>query len=199
MGNEITVKLTTSIKELCDMLKSKDFKVRARYLVDDTYFIPKSLNIEGVTPRDILKKAVLLRDITEYLPSKKEIKKFTFKRKEIDEEGNILNQDKVDCEIFDLEKGVKFLETIEFKKLMRIREFDETYEKNGLEIIVKNVENGDEMLEIEFNDKYDSVEKIKKEIKALEIPIDTSNYFVKKAEIELEKILKEKKEIQIGE
>ena len=199
MGNEITVKLTTSIKELCDMLKSKDFKVRARYLVDDTYFIPKSLNIEGVTPRDILKKAVLLRNITEYLPSKKEIKKFTFKRKEIDEEGNILNQDKVDCEIFDLEKGVKFLEAIEFKKLMSIKEFDETYEKNGLEIIVKNVENGDEMLEIEFNDKYDSVEKIKKEIKALEIPIDTSNYFVKKAEIELEKILKEKKEIQIGE
>ena len=136
MGNEITVKLTTSIKELCDMLKSKDFKVRARYLVDDTYFIPKSLNIEGVTPRDILKKAVLLRNITEYLPSKKEIKKFTFKRKEIDEEGNILNQDKVDCEIFDLEKGVKFLEAIEFKKLMSIKEFDETYEKNGLEIII---------------------------------------------------------------
>ena len=48
-------------------------------------------------------------------------------------------------------------------------------------------------LEVETNKnnkKFDTIDKLKEEIDKLKIPIDTSDYFVKKAEIELEKVLK---------
>ena len=204
MSNEITVRLKTTIKNFCDILKDKDFKIKSRFLLDDIFFIPSNLKIDNMIPREILKKAVLLRDITEYFPKKKQIKKFTYKRKDIDEEGNIISQEKTECEILNIKQGTKFIETIGFKELMRIREFDEVYEKDGLELIVKNVENSDNLMEVELvedNDKYNSIEKIKQEVKKLNLPIDTEDYFVKKAEIELEKILKERenKDLDIGE
>ena len=42
--------------------------------------------------------------------------------------------------------------------------------------------------ELETNEKYKNVEELKEEINNTKIPFDHSNYFVKKAEEELEKI-----------
>ena len=75
---------------------------------------------------------------------------------------------------------------------MEINEFDLVFEKQGLKIAVKDIENGNQLLEIETvkdNTELDTIEKIIKKIEELNVPIDKSNYFVKKAEIELEKIL----------
>ena len=40
------------------------------------------------------------------------------------------------------------------------------------------------------NDEFDSIEKLITRVNQLDIPIYTDNYFVKKAEIELNKVLK---------
>ena len=75
---------------------------------------------------------------------------------------------------------------------MEINEFDLVFEKKGLKIAIKDIENGDQLLEIETvkdNIELDTIEKIIQKIEELKIPIDKNNYFVKKAEIELEKIL----------
>lgn len=40
------------------------------------------------------------------------------------------------------------------------------------------------------NDEFDSIEKLINRVNQLDIPIYTDNYFVKKAEIELNKVLK---------
>ena len=39
------------------------------------------------------------------------------------------------------------------------------------------------------NDEFDSIEKLINRVNQLDIPIYTDNYFVKKAEIELDKVL----------
>ncbi len=201
MANEITVKLKQNIKEIKNILEEKGFKAKEKFIVDDTYFIPANLEIKGKTPREILKKAVLLRDITDLEPYKK-IKKFTFKEKEINEKGEIIRQQKTECPITDIEAGKKFIEKIGFKELMRIKEYDVVYKKNDLNIILKNVENSDDMMEVELveeNENLNSIDKIKREVQKLNLPIDVSDYFVKKAEIELEKVLERKEETQIGE
>lgn len=191
MSNEITVKLKCSIKEFCDLLENKNFKIVQKFTLDDTFFIPKELDLKNISNREILSKAIILRDITEFMPKQK-IVKLTFKSKQIDEKGNILSQSKVDCEILDVKKGKAFIEAIGYKKLMNIKEDDIVYEKDGLEIEIKDIENGDNLIEVETvedNIELNSIDKIKQKIRELNIPVDTNDYFIKKAEIELAKIL----------
>lgn len=191
MSNEITVKLKCTIKEICNILEDKKFRVVDKFILNDTYYIPKSLVLENMNYRQILSQAILLRDITELMPYKKVIK-LTFKNKQIDENGDILSQSKIDCEIINAEEGNKFLEALGYNKLMNILENTIVYEKDGLQLEIKDIKNGDNLVEVETkedNKELDTIEKVKRKIDELLIPIDTNNYFVKKAEVKLEKTL----------
>ena len=56
MSNEITVRLKCSIKEVCSILENKNFKFVEKYILDDTYFIPKELDLKEMSHRDILSR-----------------------------------------------------------------------------------------------------------------------------------------------
>lgn len=193
MGNEITVKLKCTIEEINNILANKGFKIVEKFILDDTYYVPKNLDLKNMKHREILSKAILLREITELMPLKKEIK-LTLKNKKIDKNGNILEQSKVDCEIISAKSGKKFLEALGYNKLMNILEFDTVYAKENFQFAVKDIKDGEKLIEVETvenNKELDTIEKIKQKINALNIPIDidTNDYFIKKAEIELKKIL----------
>ena len=74
---------------------------------------------------------------------------------------------------------------------MNIKENDVVYEKDGFQLAIKDIKNGDNLIEIETEETkdLDSIEKLIQKVNEIEIPIYTDNYFVKKAEIELEKKL----------
>ena len=189
MSNEITVKLNTSIQDFCKILEAKKFSIVKSYFLDDTYFVPNSLEVEGMTCREILKKAILIRVITDS-NTKEKVIKFTIKDKQIAAEGQILSQNKIDCEILSAEDGRKFLEKLGYYEILHIKENDIVYKKDNLEIAIKDIENGDNLLEIETTEgdfELDTIDKIIKKLDSLDLPVDTSNYFVKKAEIELNK------------
>lgn len=193
MGNEITVKLKCTIEEIDNILTNKGFKIVEKFILDDTYYVPKNLELKDMKHREILSKAILLREVTELMPLKKEIK-LTLKNKKIDESGIILEQSKVDCEILSAKYGREFLEALGYNKLMNILEFDTVYAKENFQFAVKDIKDGEKLIEVETvenNKELDTIEKIKQKINALNIPIDidTNDYFIKKAEIELKKIL----------
>ena len=191
MSNEITVKIKCSVNQLINQLENENFKIIEKFYLQDKYFIPKGMNTKEHTSREKLSNAILLRNFDEELPRRKQYK-MTFKRKQIDKKGNITQQEKAECEILNIEDGKKFLNSIGYIEIMEINEFDLVFEKKGLKIAIKDIENGDQLLEIETvkdNIELDTIEKIIQKIEELKIPIDKSNYFVKKAEIELEKIL----------
>lgn len=189
-NNEITLKIKCELNEFYEIMKKKGFKVIDKFRLDDTYFIPKDLKLNKTNIRYILSKAVLVRDITDEISDEK-TKLITFKIKEFDENGKILNQESVNCKIYDIEDAKKLLKAIGYKEIMNIIEDDVVYEKEGFEIAVKDIKNGDKLIEIETtdNDDLDTIEKLIKKVNELEIPIYTDNYFVKKAEVELEKII----------
>lgn len=193
-SNEITVKVKGNLDNLYKLLEEKSFKISNEFKMEDTFFIPKYLEIDKMTCREILSKAVLIRDI--YITTKNlRIKKLTFKRKNIDENGNILSQDSVNVDILNIEDGKKFLEAIGYIEIIKIKEEDREYKKDDLVFSVKDIKNGDKLIEfetVEDNENLDTIEKIKKAINEIGLPIYTDNYFVKKAEIELEKVLKGK-------
>ena len=78
MSNEITVKLKCNIEEISEKLEKNNFTVVEKFYLHDKYFIHKALNLKNLTSREILSKAILLRNFDEEIPNIKQYK-FTFK------------------------------------------------------------------------------------------------------------------------
>lgn len=188
-SNEVTVKIISTKEELINLLTSKGFKKGREFSLDDYYFIPNNLDIDKMSTREILAKAVIIRYI---IDDGDIIQKITFKRKNIDESGNILSQDSVNCDVLNIEDAKKLFLAIGYSQIMNIKENDIIYYKDGFELALKFIKNGDFLIEIETeeNTEWDTINKIKKIIEELNLPIQKNNYFVKKAENELNKILK---------
>lgn len=189
-SNEITVKIKCELKKFYKIVEEKGFKIVDKFSMDDTYFVPETLNLDKMKIREILSKAVLVRDIRGKM-SDRITKKITFKIKNFDEYGNILSQEAVNCDILKIEDAKKLLKAMGYKEIMNIKEDDVVYEKDGFQLAIKDINNGDKLIEIETeeNEDLDTIEKLIKKINEIEIPIYTDNYFVKKAEIELNKVL----------
>ena len=162
--------------------------------MNDIFMIPNTLKskIKELTSREILKDAILIRDIENQFKENRN-RKITFKKKEFNKNGDILNQESINCDIFNIDEAVNFFQTINYYEIMNIIESDIVYGKEDFEIAIKDIKNGENLIEVETvsnNDNIDTIEKLKTLIINLQIPVDTSNFFVKKAEIELDKILK---------
>ena len=196
MSNEITVRITCSLQEIYNILKDKEFSIVDKYNLEDTYYVLNNIDIRKQPIREILKKYVLIRNITQFVPEdfidSYNLFTMTFKNKNIALDGTIINQDKKDCQIQNLEQGKAFIESLGYKEIMTIKENAIVYGKGKLKLAIKDVVNGDNLIEIETieNDpELDTTDKLKAMINELQIPIDTNDYFVKKAEIELKKII----------
>lgn len=189
-SNEITLKIKNNVKDIEDILKHKKFNVIDEFTLDDTYLIPKKLEIENISAREILANAVIIRNINDKT-YKRNIKLVTFKSKEINDNGDIISQKSTNCEITDIKAAKELFYEIGYKEIMQIKENDKVYEKEEFQIAVKDIINSDSLIEIETSEKedLDTIEKIKEKLNKLNLPVDTSNYFVKKAEIEINKIL----------
>ena len=189
-NNEITVKIKVSLDKFYKIIEEKDFKIAHKFSMNDAYFIPETLNLNKMSTREILSKAILVREI-KGKTSGKIIKKITFKIKNFDDNGNILSQEAVNCDIKDIEDAKKLLKAIGYREVMCIKEDDVVYEKDGLQLAIKDIKNGHNLIEIETedNDDLNTIDKLIQKINKLDIPIYTDNYFVKKAEIELDKVL----------
>ena len=94
--------------------------------------------------------------------------------------------------ILKLKEGESFLKAIGYKQLMQIEEKDTIYRKDNLLIATKDIKNGEKLTKVETvknDNKLNTIEKLINEVKKLEMPLDTKDFFVKKAEIKLKKIL----------
>ena len=188
-SNEITVKIKGSITEFYKIVEEKGFRIIDEFSMDDTYFVPISLDIKNLTTREILSKAILVRNI--YDKTSKEIKKkITFKIKDFDKEGNILSQEAISCDVLNTDDAMRLLQAIGYKKIMNIKEDDIVYGKDGFELAIKDIKNGEKLIEIETedNEEFNTIDKLISKVDEIDIPIYKDNYFVKKAEIELNKI-----------
>ena len=185
--NEITIKVTCSNDELIKHLTNKGFNEGRKFTLDDYYLIPKDMYIDKLTTREILAKAVIIRYIVD---DGKIIQKITFKKKNINEKGEILSQKATNCDILDFRAGINLFSELGYYEIMNIKESDVIYYKDNIELALKFIENSNTLIEIETNDNFDTIDKLKRLVNEIEIPIEKDTYFVKKAEDELNKILK---------
>ena len=184
--NEITIRILCSKEELIKHLEEKGLKKGRKFRLDDHYLIPKILRVEELTVREILSKAVIIRNIDN---DGKKVNKITFKKKNINEKGEIVSQTATSCEVFDYTEGIRLFEELGYYEIMNIIENDIIYYNDKIELAIKDVYNGDLLIETETNNNIKTIEELKKIIERLEIPFEKENYFVKKAEERLGKVL----------
>ena len=187
--NEITIRILCSKEELIKHLEEKGLKKGRRFRLDDHYLIPKTLKLEELTAREILSKVVIIRNIDN---DGKIVNKITFKNKNINEKGEIVSQAATSCEVMDYTEGIRLFEELGYYEIMNIIEDDIIYYNDNIEIAIKDVYNGDLLIETETNNNITTIEELKEIIESLEIPFEKDNYFVKKAEERLGKVLDER-------
>lgn len=188
--NEITIRILCSKEELIKHLEEKGLKKGRIFRLDDHYLIPKKLKAEELKVREILSNAVIIRNIDN---DGKKVNKITFKKKNINEKGEIVSQTATSCEVIDYTEGIKLFEELGYYEIMNIIEDDIIYYNDKIELAIKDIENGDLLIETETNKNITTIEELKKIIEKLEISFEKDNYFVKKAEERLRGILAEKK------
>lgn len=188
--NEITVKVKVSAEELDRFLEERGFHLIYSFSLDDIYFVPNKLDVETMEIRDIVAKAVLTRYIVRH-DTGKVTQKITFKKKEINENGEILFQEATDCEVSKIEDAKKLLIVMGYREILRIKEEDSVYGKDRFQLAVKNISGGDILIEAEIGENVgiSTIDELKRKMIEEEIPIFTDDFFVKKAEVELRKVL----------
>jgi adenylate cyclase class IV len=184
--NEITIKVACSNDELIKHLINKGFNEGRKFTLDDYYLIPKDINMNQLSTREILAKAIIIRYIVD---DGEIIQKITFKKKNINSDGEIISQKATNCDVLDYKSAIDLFYELGYYQIMNIKESDVIYFKDELELAIKFIENGNTLIEIETNENFETVDKLKKLVKELEIPIENNNYFVKKAEDALNKLL----------
>lgn len=188
METEITVLVNTTYDELKKELEKNGFQIKDEYELKDDYMINKNLDLSKLSKLEILQNCILVRDIVN-------IKKvLLYKYKKFASNGDILEQGKIECPVTDIDKAIKFMETIDYRKIFNIYDKCVVYANEETELIVQLVNNKYIFIEMEseceyINRKYESLEELKDDLNRYNLPIDTSNYFVKKAEIILNETL----------
>ena len=184
--NELTIRILCSKEELIKHLEEKGLKKGRRFRLNDHYLIPKTLKIEELTVREILSKAVIIRNIDN---DGEIVNKITFKKKNINEKGEIVSQTATSCEVIDYTEGIRLFEELGYYEIMNIIEDDIIYYNDKIELAIKDIYNGDLLIETETNNNIKTIEELKEIIESLEILFEKDNYFVKKAEERLGKVL----------
>ena len=184
--NEITVEVDCDIEELRNILKNNHFELKEEYDLIDFYLIKKDYDTT-VDDLELLKQCVLLRNIVE---KDKETKQITYKYKEYNDNGDILKQGKINCQIESIEKAQALFEALGYIKLIEIKDHISVFTNEKTELAVQEVNNKHIYIEIEdtinhIEKVYSNIEEMKDELHKCKIPIKGNNYFVKKAAIEL--------------
>ena len=188
VGNEITVRISCKKSDFLCFIKDKGFKATRTFILHDYYYFPSDLDFKSFSIRDIVRQAVLVRDIQgeSYKPL------LTFKKKEINDKGEILNQKSYNCPISDIGAARQFLEAIGYKYGFEIFENGTVFSDGKAEFELKDIKELGLLIEVETDSNFSSMDMLKKLLDDYEFPYDHSNYFVKKAEIFTERMLNKK-------
>ena len=183
--NEITVEVDTSLDELIKILKSKGFKLKEEFDYNDIYLINK--NDRENNYLSMLNKCIIVRNIIE---KKKDTKFLVYKHKEYNDNKEIIKQEQVKVEIDNIDNSKLLFEQLGFEELIRINDHMLVFATDKDEFVVQNVNNKHIYIEIEdecryANRFYNSIDEMKSVIVDNSIPFKNNDFFVKKAEIEL--------------
>ena len=149
---EITVRLNENMQSAIRKLEIQGFKKIRESEINDLYMTSKMKELNKDNIQNILKNSVLLRNLK---LRNKEIKKITYKNKEIDKKGDVISEQKIDLECNDLEKAKDLFEHLGFEELIRVKYKVIVYSKEKVEYAFQDVENLGTLIEYENTKNFE--------------------------------------------
>lgn len=188
---EITVEVQYTLEKLKEILNKNNFKLKEIYDVNDIYMIDKNY-LKEKDPLKLLNHSILLRHV---ILEDKEKKLITNKQKVYNDKKEIIKQSKIDLKVYSIKEAKNFFETINYQELIKINDHLSVYANEEDELCIQMVNDKHIYIEIEnncsfINKVYDNIEEMKDVFKKYNIKIKDNDYFVKKAEIELDEVRK---------
>ena len=191
-NNEITLRIEGNMNDFKKDLVKKGYKETEHLILYDVFMVPNIIKMEELTTRQIISKAIIIRKVEDIIKS--EVRKdISFKIKKYNDLGEILEQKSIRMKVLDCEEAEEFMKAIGYRSIMNIVEEDYGYKKGEMSLMIKDVKGGDKMIEVETqedNPEFDTIDKLKIKLKDENLKLDFSDCFIKKAEVELNKILK---------
>lgn len=183
---EITVRLAEKVEDAICKLEKEGFTKIRESDIDDIYLTNLDVEIKKENIQKLLKHSVILRNLK---LDGKVIRKITYKNKELDNNGDVISEQKVNLDCNDLIKAESLFGFLGFYKLIEVKYHVIVYEKNGREFAFQIVEDLGTLIEYENTNNFDGKSDLEikntkkdmlKDIKESNISI-TDEYDVKKA------------------
>lgn len=183
---EITVRLAEKVEDAICKLEKEGFTKIRESDIDDIYLTNLDVEIKKENIQKLLKHSVILRNLK---LDGKVIRKITYKNKELDNNGDVISEQKVNLDCNDLIKAESLFGFLGFYKLIEVKYHVIVYEKNGREFAFQIVEDLGTLIEYENTNNFDGKSDLEikntkkdmlKDIKECNISI-TDEYDVKKA------------------
>ncbi len=143
---EITVRLDEKIEDAIIKLENKGFKKIQESDVDDIYLSNLDSEMRKENIQEFLKHSVLLRS---FELDGKEKKRITYKNKELDNNGDVISEQKVNLDCDDLIKAENLFKCLGFYNLIEVKYHVIVYEKDDKEFAFQIVENLGTLIEYE--------------------------------------------------
>lgn len=189
---EITVEIAISRDELLEILKKHNFELKETYRIFDKYMVRSDFLKQNLSDRELIGKCLLIRHI---IDENEDIQRIVYKHKEISQNGVILAQSKVNCDVKSVEDAEELLKAIGYQQLFSIDDQMSVYANQTSEMGIQEVNGKHIYIEMEtkcshIDREYADTNELIADFKKYQIPIKNQDFFVKKAEIELAELKK---------
>ena len=187
---EICVKCLDTKEEIISKLLKLGFDVKEEFTLKDTYYVKNDIEVALTNSKNLFSSYVLIRE------TKKGIS-FVLKNKQLDSNGNIINQSSCKCPILDKDKGDTFIKNLGYKELLKINDHNYLLSNGKNELYVQDVEGLGVYIEMEQKNIYsdnnndNDINEMISILNSYNLNIKNDNYFVKKSFDMLEKVISE--------
>ena len=187
---EICVQAYTTLEELQRKLENAGFEFVENYNNSDTYFsILNENDVENVDYKTLLDSSLIVRHI---VGDSCDIKNLVYKKKTLDENGNVVKEIKTKLKIDDIDKAKQMFSSLGLTCWCDYINHNYEYKKGEISIIVQYVDSLGLFIEIEeFNSIKDKSDKekfaiLKDIVNSLNLPLG-SDFSCKKPYMYLNK------------
>ena len=151
---EITVQVFEDLMTTCNKLENLGFEKTRKFVIKDWYFSKysdKELNSLGYGKA--ISSSVLVREIV----GKNNEKVLCYKAKIIDDDGNVVSEEKIATEIEDVDKTILLLNLAGLNMWEEVKNKTIIYKKDNIEFALQDVENLGVFIEMEESDEMKSL------------------------------------------
>lgn len=138
METEITVELLENIEDTLSKLKTQGFIIKEKILMTDYYFSKLTLEkLQTLNYAELIKNSFLVRNVKK---DTEEINQIIIKKKVLDENNNVIAEEKIKSNISDLNSSIKLFNEAGLTNYTTLTQNMTVLSKDNLEFVLQEIE-----------------------------------------------------------